>query len=324
MFSIIYCSTFNIGRTSGIPFGVPGNSSVPFLEDESEKARKWGKRERWGRRESKTEEKSKGKYRRTRGKTKWKYQSESWPLNYLPNQYLFLVILEMTRHQNLTRYQNVSFAYLHKLYLYNIIFFCSPQNIFIIIFHSVLITTFLLPFPPSNSSMCPSVITFKLMASFFINYIECIYAFIYTYIFPNIPCWVHMLPICIFSGIIVCHQTTNLCALPWGEPSLLLPSFLSCLLFLCIANDTWAFSHAAWYVIGVVVQLLCAQQLLMLIGDTISQQSLWPSFFPPHLCNVPWVLGTGVFYRGIHWDWVYNSAYWLVVALCSCLYLLQR
>lgn len=75
MLSRIDCSTFNIGRISGTPFEVPGNSSGPFFADKSEKERKWGKGKRWGRRERKTEEgKTQREIQKDKGEDKMEIQ----------------------------------------------------------------------------------------------------------------------------------------------------------------------------------------------------------------------------------------------------------
>lgn len=108
--------------------------------------------------------------------------------------------------------------------------------------------------------------------------------YIHTFIFPY---WVPiMLLVYIFSCLIIWHWTANYCSLPWGRPPLLLPAFLIAFGSLCRVEVWQTFLHSVWHVhwcplgswftshfsghIGDTLQV----QLLMLLGNTISQRML--------------------------------------------------
>lgn len=94
---------------------------------------------------------------------------------------------------------------------------------------------FSLLFPASKLSYIPSRMFFNFMASFFIScYCTHIYVDIYIYILDT-AYLVHItLLVCLFSGLMIWHQTTDWFALPWGEPHLPLPALLSFLQCVCV------------------------------------------------------------------------------------------
>lgn len=69
-----------------------------------------------------------------------------------------------------------------------------------------------LPFLLSSPPICHSLFSLKLLASFPLIVLTCIY--VYTYVFLNITCLVCiMLHPGMISGMAIVHSTTNLCAL---------------------------------------------------------------------------------------------------------------
>lgn len=64
--------------------------------------------------------------------------------------------------------------------------------------------------------------------------------------------------------------------------------------------------------------------LVMLLGDPISQQSLW--FFGSSNVSslTSWFPFGDCFVHASHGIWLHTSAYWLVISLCRVRYLMQR
>ena len=99
-----------------------------------------------------------------------------------------------------------------------------------------LIEAFYPSLPSLQTHIHPSPLSFKFMSAFALIVIACIHVFVYTCIFLDITCWVHiMLPFCMFSGLIVWHWTVSVLFLEGDHVSL---SQLS--LVLCRVEALWA------------------------------------------------------------------------------------
>ena len=114
---------------------------------------------------------------------------------------------------------------LHRL---NVILFLNYS------FWDYYLITIFLPFLfyPQTLPCTPFPLSIKLMASFLLIVIACVYVF--TYIFLSTNYLVHViLNVCMFLGMTIWCWKINWCVRPRVRPPLLFPGFLSCLCFSC-------------------------------------------------------------------------------------------